>query len=109
MVLPSLLNEYSTAMGLDLITCLTTKPVDSRFRRVLVSIRCEMFPQMTAQFPVAMSPLLKRKQDLGRPSGDKNRGRLFRPGDVALFAPHKTNLRPNSEMVTNVAGFEWTR
>ena len=43
-VLPSLLNEYSTAMRFDPVARLTTKPVDSRLRRVLVSIRCDTFP-----------------------------------------------------------------
>jgi hypothetical protein len=28
-VLPSLVNEYSIAMGFDLVTCLAIKPVDS--------------------------------------------------------------------------------
>jgi hypothetical protein len=40
-VLPSLLNEYSTAMGFDPVTRLTIKPVDSRLQSVLVSIRCD--------------------------------------------------------------------
>ena len=38
-VLPSLLSEYSTAMGFELVTCLAIKPVDSRLRSVLVSMR----------------------------------------------------------------------
>jgi hypothetical protein len=43
-VLPHFLNEYSTAIGFDLVTHLRIKPVDSRLRRVLVSIRCDMLP-----------------------------------------------------------------
>jgi hypothetical protein len=43
-VLPSLLKEYSTAMGFDLVTRLAIKPVDSRLRSVLVSIRWDTVP-----------------------------------------------------------------
>jgi hypothetical protein len=43
-VLPSLVKEYSTAMAFDLVTCLATNPVDSRLRRLLVSMRCETLP-----------------------------------------------------------------
>jgi hypothetical protein len=50
-VLPSLLNEYSTAMGFDLATRLTIKPVDSRLRRVLVSIRCDTLPTRRRSSP----------------------------------------------------------
>jgi hypothetical protein len=122
-VLRSLLNEYSTAMGFDLVTRLTTKPVDSRSRRVLVSICLRHLSDVTAQLPMLMRRLLKRKQDLGRPSADKDRDRPVRPGAVVLFlvgrwsrynlvfAAHKTTLRLDIEMVrvTNVAGFGWTR
>ena len=50
-VVPSLLNEYSTAMGFDLVTHLPINPVDSRLRRVLVSIRWEMFPTWRRNSP----------------------------------------------------------
>jgi hypothetical protein len=43
-VLPSWVKEYSTAMAFDLVTRLAINPVDSRLRRVLVSIRWETLP-----------------------------------------------------------------
>ena len=43
-VLPSLVNEYSKALALDLVARLVINPLDSRLRRVLVSIRCETLP-----------------------------------------------------------------
>jgi len=51
MVLPSLLKEYSTAMGFALVTRLAIKPVDSRLRRVLVSMRWETFPRWRRNSP----------------------------------------------------------
>src|SRR5215468_3280274 len=50
-VLPSLVNEYSTAMDFDLVTRLAINPVDSRLRRVLVSIRCETLPRRRRSSP----------------------------------------------------------
>jgi hypothetical protein len=44
-VLPSLVNEYSKALALDLVARRVINPVDSRLRRVLVSIRCETLPR----------------------------------------------------------------
>jgi hypothetical protein len=43
-VFPSLVNEYSNALALDLVACRAINPVDSRLRRVLVSILCETLP-----------------------------------------------------------------
>src|SRR5580704_163427 len=43
-VLPSLINEYSTVMAFDRVTRLAIKPADSRLRRVLVSMRCDTLP-----------------------------------------------------------------
>ena len=45
-VLPSLVNEYSKALALDLVARRVINPVDSRLRRVLVSIRLETFPTL---------------------------------------------------------------
>jgi hypothetical protein len=42
---------YSTAGDFDAVTHLATKPVDSRLRRVLVRIRCEMPPSRRRSFP----------------------------------------------------------
>jgi hypothetical protein len=50
-VLLSLLSEYSTAMGFELVTRLAIRPVDSRLRRVV--------SEVAAQFPVPVRPLLK--------------------------------------------------
>jgi hypothetical protein len=50
-VLPSFVNEYSTAMDFDLVTRLAINPVDSRLRRVLVSIRCETLPTRRRSSP----------------------------------------------------------
>jgi hypothetical protein len=44
-VLPRWVKEYSTAIAFDPVTRLTINPVDSRLRRVLVSIRCETAPR----------------------------------------------------------------
>jgi len=44
-VFPSRVNEYSTAIAFDFVTRLSINPVDSRLRRVLVSIRCETLPR----------------------------------------------------------------
>ncbi len=70
---------------------------------------------------MSMSPLAEQKQDLGRPSADKDRGshalrcivsdiaigRSFRSLCNLALAAHKTNLKPDIERVrvTNVAGF----
>src|SRR6202043_282333 len=45
-VLPSCVNEYSTAMALDCVTRRAIKPADSRLRSVRVSIRCETLPSL---------------------------------------------------------------
>jgi hypothetical protein len=43
-VLPGSVSEYSSLMAFDCVTRLAIKPADSRFRSVLVSIRCEAVP-----------------------------------------------------------------
>jgi hypothetical protein len=50
-VLPSCVKEYSTAMAFDLVTRLAINPVDSRLRRVLVSIRWETLPRCLRNSP----------------------------------------------------------
>jgi hypothetical protein len=64
-VFPSLLNEYSTAIGFDLITRLTIKPVDSRLRRVLVSIRCETPPTWRRSSPCRLGPSFSENKIVG--------------------------------------------
>jgi hypothetical protein len=50
-VLPNGVKEYSTATVLDVVTRLAINPVDSRLRRVLVSIRWEMLPRWRRNSP----------------------------------------------------------
>jgi len=50
-VLPSLVNEYSKALALDLVARRVINPVDSRFRKVLVSMRRETFPTLRPNSP----------------------------------------------------------
>jgi len=64
-VFPSLLNEYSTAMGFGLVTRLTIKPVDSRLRRVLVSIRCDTLPTWRRSSPWRCGLSLSENKILG--------------------------------------------
>jgi len=84
-VLPSRVKEYSTAMAFDVVTRLAINPVDSRLRRVLVSIRWETLPTWRRNLPVSIRPLFQRKQNLGRAPADKNRRHRFR----SLFCLHK--------------------
>lgn len=46
MVSPSLVNEYSKDRDLNLAARRVINPVDSRSRRVLVSMRWETFPML---------------------------------------------------------------
>ena len=50
-VFPNWVKEYSTAMAFDPITRLEINPVDSRVRRVLVSIRCDTLPRWRRNSP----------------------------------------------------------
>ncbi len=50
-VRPSLVNEYSKALALDRVTRRAINPVDSRVRRVLVSMRWETFPTVRRNSP----------------------------------------------------------
>jgi hypothetical protein len=50
-VLPSLVNEYSKALALDLVARRAINPVDSKLRRVLVSMRRETFPTLRRNSP----------------------------------------------------------
>jgi hypothetical protein len=64
-VLPSCVNEYSTAMAFDCVTRLAIKPADSRFRRVLVSIRCETVPSWRRNCPCRCGRSLSENKILG--------------------------------------------
>ena len=48
---PSCVNEYSTATAFDPVTRLAINPVDSRLRRVLVSMRWEILPRKRRNCP----------------------------------------------------------
>jgi hypothetical protein len=50
-VLPSFVKEYSKALALDLVERRVINPLDSRLRRVLVSMRCETFPTLRRNSP----------------------------------------------------------
>jgi len=50
-VLPSLVNEYSKALALRLVTRRVINPVDSRLRSVLVSMCWETFPTLRRNSP----------------------------------------------------------
>jgi len=64
-VLPTWLNEYSTATAFDLVTCLVINPVDSRLRRVLVSMRCETLPMWRRNSPYRWGRSLSENKILG--------------------------------------------
>jgi hypothetical protein len=119
-VLPSLVSEYSKALALDLVARRVINPVDSRLRRVLVSMRRETFPTFAAQLPVPVGPFFQREEDLRRPSADKDRvAACFHARYSLVLGAHEINLTLNVEMlgVTSVAGFKshlgagstWTR
>src|SRR5262245_13730720 len=55
-VLPSFVSEYWTAMGLPSYTCRLIRPVDSRFRSVRVSMRCEMIRSLRRNWPWRCGP-----------------------------------------------------
>jgi hypothetical protein len=88
MVLPSWVKEYSTEMVLDLVTRRAINPVDSRLRRVLVSMRWETLSRTRRNSPY----------------------RSFRSCQVPVVPGHEINLALNLESmgVTSVAGFRWT-
>jgi hypothetical protein len=50
-VFPNRVNEYSTLIAFDLVTRLAINPVNSRLRRVLVSIRWETLPRWRRNCP----------------------------------------------------------
>ncbi len=77
--MPSCVREYSTAIAFDAVTRLATSPVDSRLRRVLVSMRCENPSEVATQLPVPARPFFKREQNLRCPSADEDGGRLSIP------------------------------
>jgi hypothetical protein len=65
MVLPSGVREYSTAVVFDLVTRRAINPVDSRWRRVLVSMRCEMLPTCRRSSPWRCGLCLSENRTFG--------------------------------------------
>jgi hypothetical protein len=51
MLFPSAVKEYSTVIAFDVVVSLATNPVDSRWRSVLVSMRCETLPRWQRKSP----------------------------------------------------------
>jgi len=64
-VFPSCVKEYSTAMAFDLVTRLAINPVDSRLRRVLVSIRWETLPRCLRNSPCRWGLSFSENKTLG--------------------------------------------
>jgi hypothetical protein len=64
-VLPRLVNEYSTVMAFDCVTRLAIKPADSRLRRVLVSMRCDTLPSWRRNCPWRYGLSLSENKILG--------------------------------------------
>jgi hypothetical protein len=65
MVLPNLVNEYSKALALDLAARRVINPVDSRLRRVLVSMRWETLPTLRCNSPCRHGLSLSEKRIFG--------------------------------------------
>ena len=64
-VLPSLVNEYSKALALDLAARRVINPVDSRLRRVLISMRWETFPTLRRNSPCRQGLSFSEKRIFG--------------------------------------------
>jgi hypothetical protein len=65
MVLPCSVKEYSTAVVFDLVIRRAIKPLDSRWRRVLVSMRCEILPTCRRNSPWRCGLSLRENKTLG--------------------------------------------
>ena len=64
-VLPILVNEYSKALALDLVARRLINPVDSRLRRVLVSMRWETLPTLRRKSPCRQGLSFSEKRIFG--------------------------------------------
>jgi hypothetical protein len=64
-VLPSLVNEYSKALALDLVARRVINPVDSRLRRVLVSMCWETFSALRRNSPCRQGLSFSEKRIFG--------------------------------------------
>jgi hypothetical protein len=79
---PSCVREYSTAIAFDAVTRLATSPVDSRLRRVLVSMRCETLPRRRRNSPCRRGLSLSENKICGVHLPMKMGGETFDPGIV---------------------------
>jgi hypothetical protein len=86
-VLPSCVKEYSTAMAFDLVTRLAINPVDSRLRRVLVSIRCETLPRWRRNSPCRRGLSSSENNILGVHLPIKIGEGVFDPSIVFIVSP----------------------
>ena len=64
-VLPSLVNEYSKALALDVVARRVINPVDSRLRKVLVSMRWETLPTLRRNAPCRQGLSFSEKRIVG--------------------------------------------
>ena len=64
-VLPSLVNEYSKALALDVVARRVINPVVSRLRRVLVSMRWETLPTLRRSSPCRQGLTFSEKRIVG--------------------------------------------
>ena len=64
-VLPSLVNEYSKALALALVALRVINPVDSRLRRVLVSMCWETSPTLRRSSPCRYGLSFSEKRIFG--------------------------------------------
>ena len=83
-VVPSSVKEYSTAMAFDLVTRLAINPLDSRLRRVLVSIRWETLPSRRRNCPCRYGLCFSENKILGVHLPMKSAAVVFDPGIVFI-------------------------
>ena len=85
--LPSFVSEYWTAIGLPSYTCRLIRPVDSRFRKVRVSMRCEMFRNLRRNCPWRCGPLFSAYMIFTVHLPTKIVGTRFEPSPVFSIRP----------------------
>lgn len=85
-VLPSWVREYSTEMAFDPVTRLAINPVDSRLRRVLLSIRCDTLPSWRHNFPCRQGLSLSENRILGVHLPIKIEGGIFNSCTVFIVS-----------------------
>jgi hypothetical protein len=81
---PSCVREYSTAIAFDAVTRLATSHVNSRLRRVLVSMRCETLLRWRRNSPCRRGLSLSENKICGVRLPMKVGGGTFDPGIVFI-------------------------